>query len=175
MLKAKKKYTEDEKKYAADEARYAQEEKKWAEQEKAWVQDEKKGNRTPRTPKPPRPARIAGVAVPPTPPVPAVPPTPAAPSAPTKINGTHTSTEGNTVSITVENGNDNTHKISAELLKDGLISSTTNLSFSLDKNNMVVNGVKQNKSLHSKYKAKYLESDSHSLSYVVNVTKSTKK
>ncbi|AZI23964.1 hypothetical protein EA772_00865 [Pedobacter sp. G11] len=175
---SEKKYKAAEKKYAADGAKYAQAEKKWAEEERARAQEDKKGNRTPKVPKPPRPAGAVVSPMPPTPPAPgirAVPPTPATPPTPPKVHGSITVNEGNTVHVNVENGKDNTDKISAELLKDGLISNTTNLSFSLDKTNLVVNGVKQNKSLHTKYKSKYLESDNHSLSYVVNVTKSTKK
>ncbi|WP_316850374.1 M56 family metallopeptidase [Pedobacter agri] len=175
---SEKKYKAAEKKYAADGAKYAQAEKKWAEEERARAQEDKKGNKTPKVPKPPRPAGAVVPLTPPTPPAPgirAVPPTPATPPTPPKVHGSISVNEGNTVHVNVENGKDNTDKISAELLKDGLIANTTNLSFSLDKTNLVVNGVKQNKSLHSKYKAKYLESDNHSLSYVVNVTKSTKK
>lgn len=175
---SEKKYKAAEKKYAADEAKYAEDEKKYAEDEKKWAQDDKKRSQTPKPPKPPRPAKVTGV-VPPTPPSPpvagshAVPQPPAAPPTPSRINGSVTFNEGNSVNVHVENGKDHTDKISAELLKDGLVSNTTNLSFSLDKNSMIVNGVKQNERVHQKYQKKYLENVNQSMSYV-RVDKVTK-
>lgn len=132
----------------------------------------------PSAPKPPKTPRINNAPVPPAPPLPrlnAAPSAPTTPPAPPKANGHSTVSDGNTVSVHVENGKDNSNKIITQLLNDGLISNTTNFSFSLDKNNLIVNGVKQSKSLHTQYKSKYLEGDSHLLSYVVNVTKTTKK
>lgn len=134
-----------------------------------------------RAPKPPKTPRINNAPVPSAPPAPplprlnAAPPAPPTPPTPTKVSGSLTVNEGNTVSVHVENGKNNSNRITTQLLNDGLISNTTKLSFSLDKNNLIVNGVKQSKSLHTQYKSKFLESDSHSLSYVVNVTKTTKK
>jgi len=134
----------------------------------------------PRAPKPPKTPRINNSPVPIAPPAPpfprlnAAPPAPATPPTPPKANGHSTVSEGNTVSVHVENGKDNSNKIIIQLLNDGLISNTTKLSFSLDKNNLIVNGVKQSKSLHAKYRSKYLEGNSHLLSYAVNVTKTTK-
>jgi len=145
---------------------------------KKWAQDDKKRSQTPKPPKPPRPAKVTGV-VPPTPPSPpvagshALPQPPAAPPTPPRINGSVTFNEGNSVNVHVENGKDHTDKISAELLKDGLVSNTTNLSFSLDKNSMIVNGVKQNERVHQKYQKKYLENVNQSMSYV-RVDKVTK-
>jgi bla regulator protein BlaR1 len=133
----------------------------------------------PRTPKPPKTPRINNAPVPTAPPAPPLPrlnvTPPATPPAPPKANGHSTVSEGNTVSVHVENGKDNSNKIITQLLNDGLIPNIKNFSFSLDKINLIVNGVKQSKGLHTKYRSKYLEGNSHLLSYVVNVTKTTKK
>ncbi len=56
-------------------------------------------------------------------------------------------------------------RVNSELLKDGIISQTKQLSYRLDKDGLYVNGKKQSEELHAKYKAKYLKINSSALLY----------
>ena len=58
-----------------------------------------------------------------------------------------------------------TKGIIADLLSDRLISSTSNLSFSLNKNKLVVNGVAQPKPTTSKFITKYVKNANVTISY----------
>jgi len=195
-----KKYAENEKKYAAEEAKYAKEQEKWAkedakwaeedtkwaEEDKKWAAENGKGNRTPRAPRPPRPARAR--AVPPTPPTPSTPanhanpaspvtpPTPPTPQAQigktTSITKTGVERVVTTKSVTNGKGHDDFNDINNELLKDGIIANTKELSYKLNKNDLIVNGVKQSQAIQKKYKEKYLTNEAHSLMYNFLIEKS---
>jgi len=58
-----------------------------------------------------------------------------------------------------------TNTFNDDLLKDGIISKTTNLSYKIDKKSLLVNGVKQSSALHQKYKSKYLKKEISALVY----------
>lgn len=55
--------------------------------------------------------------------------------------------------------------IISDLKTDGLVKDENNLSFSLDKNGLIVDGVKQPASLFSKYKKKYMKNETTNFSY----------
>ncbi|RDC56157.1 hypothetical protein DU508_11090 [Pedobacter chinensis] len=195
-----KKYKEAEKKYAADEAKYAKEQEKWAkedakwaeedakwaEEDKKWAAENSKGNRTPRAPRPPRPARARAAAVPPTPPTPyanpaksAIPSTPPTPPArvgkTTSVIKTGVERVVTTKSVTNGKGHDDFNDINNELLKDGIIANTKELSYKLNKNDLIVNGVKQSQAIQKKYKEKYLTNEDHSLMYNFLIENQTTK
>jgi hypothetical protein len=50
-------------------------------------------------------------------------------------------------------------------MKDGIINSTNKLSYKLNKDELIVNGVKQNADVQQKYKKRFLKNDGHSLMY----------
>jgi bla regulator protein BlaR1 len=73
-----------------------------------------------------------------------------------------------TISLTDIDGVDSdelSDKVNSELLKDGIISQTKQLSYRLDKDGLYVNGKKQSEELHTKYKAKYLKVNTSALLY----------
>lgn len=72
---------------------------------------------------------------------------------------TTTTTTRKKISLTDidENGDDLTTRINKELLKDGLITQTKELSYRLDKDFLYINSIKQSSQVHAKYKAKYLK------------------
>lgn len=169
----------DEKLRIADE-KLAKEDAKLAKEDAKWAQDDKegRGNRVQRAPRPPRPPRApraprAAYAVPPAPPVPPVPPTPTNPPAPptppvyNQKTSTRTGVQRTVTSKTVTNGDghDYTNEINQELMKDGIINSTNKLSYKLNKDDLIVNGVKQNADVQLKYKKRFLKNDNHSLMY----------
>jgi len=155
---------------AKQAAEDAKEYRKWAKEYKS------KGygiiQTAPRPPKAPK-APKAAVAVPAVPAVPATPasaPTPPTPPTPPVFgeNGsTRTGSQRTVTSKTVTNGDghDYTNDINRELMKDGIISSTNKLSYKLNKDELIVNGVKQNTDIQKKYKKSFLKNDSHSLMY----------
>ncbi|MNX20991.1 hypothetical protein D3C86_509480 [compost metagenome] len=51
------------------------------------------------------------------------------------------------------------------MIKDGIISSTNKLSYKLNKDELIVNGVKQSADVQKKYKQKFLKNEGHSLMY----------
>src|SRR5215831_19999245 len=53
----------------------------------------------------------------------------------------------------------------SDMSNDGIIKNTDKLTFSLNKNEFIVNGVKQPAPVHDKFKDKYLESPSATISY----------
>ncbi|WP_184462923.1 M56 family metallopeptidase [Pedobacter sp. AK013] len=170
-------------KLAKEDAKWAKEDAKWAKEDAKWAQDDKegRGNRTPRAPRPPRPPRAPRVprtayAVPPVPPLPPtpstptnppVPPTPPAPPAYNQRTSTRTGVQRTVTSKTVTNGDghDYTNEINQELMKDGIITSTNKLSYKLNKDELIVNGIKQNADVQKKYKQRFLKNDKHSLMY----------
>jgi len=177
---ADEKFAKEEAKFAKADAEWAKEDAKWAKEADKWAQDDKegKGNSVPRPPRPPRAPRAA-VAVPATPAVPAVsplppvPPTQVTPPIPptppvynermnTKNSSQRTVT---TTSVTNGDGHDYTNQINQQLMKDGIINSTNKLSYKLNKDELIVNGVKQNAEVQKKYKQKFLKNDNHSLMY----------
>jgi beta-lactamase regulating signal transducer with metallopeptidase domain len=123
----------------------------------------------PRPPKAPKaPKAIPAVpAIPATPATPASPPTPPTPPVYGENGSSKTSSQRTVTSKTVTNGDghDYTSDINRELMKDGIISSTNKLSYKLNKDELVVNGIKQSTDVQAKYKKKFLKSDKHSLMY----------
>ncbi|WP_431292560.1 M56 family metallopeptidase [Pedobacter sp. P26] len=171
------KIAENDSKQAIADAKQAAEDakeyRKWAKEYKS------KGygiiQTVPRPPKAPK-APKAAVAVPAVPAVPATPasaPTPPTPPTPTtppvygENGSTRTGSQRIVTSKTVTNGDghDYTNDINRELMKDGIISSTNKLSYKLNKDELIVNGVKQNTDIQKKYKKRFLKNDSHSLMY----------
>ena len=122
--------------------------------------------RPPKAPKAPK-AVPAVPAVPATPATPASPPTPPTPPVYGENGSSKTSSQRTVTSKTVTNGDghDYTSDINRELMKDGIISSTNKLSYKLNKDELVVNGIKQSTDVQAKYKKKFLKSDKHSLMY----------
>lgn len=133
----------------------------------------------------------------PTPKVPATPPSPAiykAPPAPPlqpknignveveagrNVNlksGVNVSVKTNsarkvtTKSVTNGDGKDYSDEINQDLLRDHIITSLQNLSYKLNKNNLIVNGQKLEGTIHQKYKEKYLKNSNHSLLYNYSVS-----
>ena len=98
---------------------------------------------------------------------PATPPTPPTPPAYGSTTTTRTGVERTVTSKTVTNGDghDYTNAINQELMKDGIISSTNKLSYKLNKDELIVNGVKQTAEVQQKYKKRFLKNDKHSLMY----------
>jgi len=128
--------------------------------------------RPPRTPKVPKTPKVPGVvyavpAIPAVPATPAMPPTPQTPAVYGERSNTKTSSQRTVTSKTVTNGDghDYTDAINQELMKDGIISSTNKLSYKLNKDELIVNGVKQNTEVQQKYKKRFLKNDKHSLMY----------
>jgi beta-lactamase regulating signal transducer with metallopeptidase domain len=181
LRKADEKFAKDDAKWAAEDAKWAKEDAKWAKEDEKWTKEDKDGPRVPRAPRPPRPPRapkmpraaFAVPAVPPVPPVPSVPlvpsvpPTPPTPPVYNEKTSTRTGTERTIISKTVTNGDghDYTNDINQELIKDRIIAGTNNLSYKLNKDELIVNGVKQNTDIQKKYKQRFLKNDNHSLMY----------
>ncbi|MEE1943989.1 M56 family metallopeptidase [Pedobacter sp. KR3-3] len=91
------------------------------------------------------------------------PATPVAPKTSTKVGRT-------TESISVTDGGDMSGKefsdqVNREMLKDGIIKTTNNLSYRLDGTSFVVNGHAIDAETHQKYKAKYLKKPGTALVY----------
>jgi len=63
--------------------------------------------------------------------------------------------------------------IIAEMIRDGLIQNQDKLSYKLDKNTLIVNGVKQAEKFHQKYKRKYLQRENTALLYKYETNSST--
>lgn len=174
---ADEKLAKEDAKLAEEDAKWAKEDAKWTKDADKWAQDDKegRGNRVPRAPRPPRPPRAprASVAVPAVPAmpaipaVPAVPPTPPMPPVYNQRTSTRTGVQRTVTSKTVTNGDghDYTNEINQELMKDGIISSTNKLSYKLNKDELIVNGLKQNADVQKKYKQRFLKNDKHSLMY----------
>lgn len=69
-----------------------------------------------------------------------------------------------------ENGNELTTRVNADLLKDGLITQTKELSYKLDKDALYINNIRQSSQVHAKYKAKYLKNTHSALLYNYDYT-----
>lgn len=151
--------------YAKQAARDAKEYAKWAKENK-----QGEGYQVP--PRAPRPLRAprAISATPTTPAVPPVPPTPVtSPTSPVynERTGSRTSTQRMFTSKTVTDGDghDYTGEINKQLMKDGIISNTNKLSYKLNKNELIVNGVAQNAEIQKRYRQQFLKNDKHALMY----------
>ncbi|WP_443946717.1 M56 family metallopeptidase [Pedobacter sp. AW1-32] len=173
-----RKATEQDRRVAEQDRRIAAQDKKIAEQNRKWAQEN--GNNLPQAPNPPKPARVARTPLPPTPPTPpaaikdiapAAPPAPPVPGR--SVTKTNTERVVTSKSVTDGDGKDYTNAINKELMADRIISNTNNLSYKLNKNELIVNGVKQSPAVQKKYKDKYLKSESHSLMYNYLVEKSS--
>ncbi|RBQ09932.1 M56 family metallopeptidase [Pedobacter miscanthi] len=177
LRKEDERFAKEDAKLAAEDAKWAKEDEKWAKADEKWAQDDKnsQNHQVPRPPRPPRPARAprapkapqvsgAAVAVPATP---ATPPTPPTPPVYNESTSTKTGSQRTVTSKTVTNGDghDYTSEINQELMKDGIISSTNKLSYKLNKDELIVNGIKQNADVQQKYKKRFLKNDGHSLMY----------
>jgi len=82
--------------------------------------------------------------------------------------GTSTKTGTQTTIESATSTNSDVHEYKAiisEMLQDGIIKNSEKLSYKLDKNNLIINGVKQPNNYHQKYKKKYLQSDNAALLY----------
>ncbi|QIL40338.1 M48 family metalloprotease [Pedobacter sp. HDW13] len=173
-----------DKELAKHDAEWAKEDAKWAKEDAKWAKEhaDGRGYDMPRPPRPPRPARVPRPAraprpvssytippMPPTPPTPATPATPPTPPTPPAYGSTTTRTgvERTVTSKTVTNGDghDYTSEINQQMIKDGIISSTNKLSYKLNKDELIVNGVKQSADVQKKYKQKFLKNEGHSLMY----------
>jgi bla regulator protein BlaR1 len=178
LRKADEKFAKDDAKWAAEDAKWAKEDAKWAKEDEKWAKEDKDGPRVPRAPRPPRSPRVPKLpkasfaipAVPPVPPVPSVPSVPPTPPTPPVYNErTSTKSESQRTvtskSVTNGDGHDYTNEINQELIKDRIINSTNKLSYKLNKDELVVNGIKQNTDVQKKYKQRFLKNDNHSLMY----------
>jgi len=177
---ADEKLAKEDAKLAKEDAKWAREDAKWAQEDAKWTQDDK-GSRVPRAPRPPRPPRAprtprAAYAVPPAPSLPSVPSAPSNPPAPptpptppvyNPKTSSRTGVQRTVTSKTVTNGDghDYTNEINQQLMKDGIITSTNKLSYKLNKDDLIVNGVKQNADVQKKYKQRFLKNENHSLMY----------
>lgn len=99
---------------------------------------------------------------------------PAALSTPTSSTSSTSSSSSSSVrtkeSISVTDGDGMSGKrfsdmVTNEMIKDGIIKSTTNLAYKLDGKNFIVNGDKLDAETHEKYKAKYLKKPGTALLY----------
>ncbi|PWS26370.1 hypothetical protein DHW03_16445 [Pedobacter yonginense] len=164
---AQKRYEEDAKRYAKSAEAYAKRAQQYAKRSQVY------GTALP--PMPPAPAAPLAMPVPPTPALPPSPPahtsTPPLPparkakSSSKSVTKTDSEHVVSTITETDGNGRDYTADINQDLLKDKIITNTNKLSYQLNKNSLVVNGVKQSANIHQKYKSKYLKQESHSLNY----------
>ncbi|WP_421938491.1 M56 family metallopeptidase [Pedobacter sp.] len=184
-----KKYAEDQRRYVIDVLQQEQ------ERQKIKAPKAPKAPKTPPAPPlapaprlkhAPKSVPPKAPAAPPTPPKYGTPAPPPAPPLPPKNNANINIKAGTDVNVnastdltiktgverkvtakTVTNGDgkDYTDEINQELLKDGLVSSLQNLSYKLNKNELIVNNQKVENSLHQKYKTRFLKSNGHSLMY----------
>lgn len=110
----------------------------------------------------PRPPKVPSSPV-------AIPSAPKPPKVPTEnFSTTSTNKVSTTVSITTDKPGgipDETNFINAEMAKDGLIKKNKSLTYILNNQKLEINGVRQPKSIHQKYKAKYLTVPNTSIVY----------
>ncbi|KLT66684.1 M56 family metallopeptidase [Pedobacter sp. BMA] len=171
---------------AAIDSKLAEEDAKWIAQDQLQEPTPDKAPRMPKAPRPPKPGRGAVGVVPPMPPTPPTPPTPItgpvsitppvppAPPSPGKRTGkTNVEHVVTSKSVTNGDGHDYTTEINKQLLKDQIIKNTNNLSYKLNKDELIVNGIKQSAEVQKKYKSKFLKNDGHSLMYNYLVEKSS--
>lgn len=120
-----------------------------------------------------------------------VPPTPSSPAAPAAppvppLHGnqegqergsktkTKTGTQRTVQSITSTDSDVHDYKsIIKDMIKDGIIKNQNKLSYKLDKNALIVNGVKQTEDYHKKYKSKFLQRNNAALLYQYETNSST--
>ena len=130
----------------------------------------------------PVPATPATPSTPPAPPasIPSTPPVPPVPPLKVNRNGNRSkSTSKTDIQRTVESvsstdSDKHDYKsIIKDMIKDGIIQSQANLSYKLDKNSLIVNGVKQPGNYHEKYKSKFLQQTKSALLYNYETSSST--
>jgi len=130
----------------------------------------------------PVPATPATPSTPPAPPAstPSTPPVPPVP--PLKVNRnrngskttTKTETQRTVESVSSKDSDKHDYKsIIKDMIKDGIIQSKAKLSYKLDKNSLIVNGVKQPGNYHEKYKSKFLQQTNSALLYNYETNSST--
>ncbi|RZK21997.1 MAG: hypothetical protein EOO43_10165, partial [Flavobacterium sp.] len=79
---------------------------------------------------------------------------------------TITGTQRTVQSVTSTDADVHDYKsIIKEMIQDGIINSADKLSYKLDKNSLIINGIKQAENYHLKYKNKYMQSENTALLY----------
>ncbi|WP_316797757.1 M56 family metallopeptidase [Pedobacter frigidisoli] len=171
---------------AVIDSKLAEEDAEWIAQDQLQEPTPDKAPRVPKAPRPPKPVRGAVGVVPPMFPTPPTPPTPVTgpllttppvpptpPSSGKRTSKTSVEHVVTSKSVTNGDGRDYTTEINNQLLKDQIIKNTNNLSYKLNKDELIVNGVKQSAEVQKKYKSKYLKNDRHSLMYNYLIEKSS--
>lgn len=169
-------YNKENAKYAAAVDKYAKAAAKYSHAAEQYSRDLIKYQRKeiPLPPTPPAPPAPVSSPIPPTSPqAPLTFPTPAVPPVPPSVRGyTSSKTTGSktrTMVNIITNGKvaapDETDVINAEMEKDGLIKKKGSLSYQLNDDELIINGVKQSDQVHRKYKTKYLKAAQTSLVY----------
>lgn len=118
----------------------------------------------------PAPPAVNSIPMPPS--INSIPTPPAVPAFPSAAGKKHSKYYvSRSVELTDVNGssvnmnNSRIEQLNKELLKDGIVSQLSKLSYRLNKNELIVNGVKQSEPLHEKYKSGYLLNNKGSLVY----------
>lgn len=167
-------YATAQKRYEADAKRYAKSAEAYSKRAEQYAKKSQIYNATapPAPPTPfmaPAPNEPTSPTSPPSPPThvgtPPLPPLNRAKSSSKTVTKTGSEHVVSTISVTNGDGHDYTPDINKELLKDGIINNTNKLSYKLNKDDLIVNGVKQDAGIHQKYKSKYLKQDNRSLYY----------
>ncbi|MBC6113119.1 M56 family metallopeptidase [Pedobacter fastidiosus] len=166
-ITAQKRYEADAKRYAKSAEAYSKRAEQYAK--KGQLYSTSVPPEPPTPPTTPVPSAPTSPTTPPSPPThistPPVPPLNREKSSSKTVTKTGTERVVSTISVTNGDGHDYTPEINKELLKDGIINNTNKLSYNLNKDYLVVNGVKQDAIIHQKYKSKYLKQDNRSLYY----------
>ncbi|WP_316736027.1 M56 family metallopeptidase [Pedobacter aquatilis] len=181
-----KQYDAEQKKYDAEQKRYDLEQKRYDLKQKQMETDQKlktamqksinNAREKAELPVPPTPPSHGAVNVPPATPTPPsvnidgdVSVSVEQNSKKSKSNSkvsVKTGTQRVVESVTSTDTDDHDYKgIIKDLIKDGIIKTQNKLSYKLDKDNFIINGVKQNSSFHQKYKSKYLPKNNSALLY----------
>jgi len=189
-----KQYDAEQKRYDAEQRRYDVEQKRYESKQKQYEVQQKISEEIQKArSKKNRMAEVPAPSVPPTPPtppiyldlnVPVAVPSPPTPSvyqneynSVSETSSSHkakssskvsvkTGTQRVVESVTSTDTDDHDYKnIIKDLIKDGIIKTQNKLSYKLDKNGFIINGVKQNSSFHQKYKSKYLPKSNSALLY----------
>ena len=179
-----KRYDAEQKRYDVEQKRYESKQKQYEVQQKISEEIQKARSKKNSMNEIPVPS------VPPTPPghfdlnVPvAVPVPPTAPvyqneySSVSESSSSHKAKSNSKVSVkrgtqrvvesvTSTDTDEHDYKsIIKDLINDGIIKTQNKLSYKLDKNSLIINGVKQSSSFHQKYKSKYLPKNNSALLY----------
>ena len=189
-----KQYDAEQKRYDAEQKRYDIEQKRYESKQKQYEVQQKISEEIQKARSKKHSAtEIPVPSVPPTPPTPPIHldlnvpvAVPAAPTPPvyqneynsfSETSSSHkakssskvsikTGTQRVVESVTSTDTDDHDYKsIIKDLIKDGIIKTQNKLSYKLDKNGFIINGVKQSSSFHQKYKSKYLPKSNSALLY----------